>query len=244
MDINEVKKLARETMNQHGLTQWRLAMIRSKSYAGMCKTGRWDLSPASSWGTIELSIDYMEAFDRANVLNTILHEIAHALDKPRTKTVNTAYGKRQRAVHHDATWKAIAKRIGCTGERCVSPDAPKPKGRYKGICPNGHESVRHRLTHTAKHNSSCAQCSKTYNSAYMFDWYDNGVLIHTRPKTLGATTGRMSQTGPDLKAVPVPNRPMVKTPYVPKPTTVFTFDSDTDLTPEQIRILNGLLTKV
>lgn len=243
MDINEVKKLARTTMDTHGLKQWRLVMVRSKSYAGMCKRGHWDLNPELSWGTIELSIDFMEVFDHANALNTILHEIAHALDKPSTKTVNTAYGKRQRAIHHGATWKAIAKRIGCTGERCVSQDAPKVKSRYKGICINGHETVAHRLTHQAKHNRSCGKCSNKFSREYMFDWYDNGVLVHSRPTPLGATTGRMSQTQPQLQTIPGTSKPMVRTPFVPKPTTVYSFDSD-ELTPEQIRILNGLLTKV
>lgn len=242
MDINEVKKLARTTMDTHGLKQWRLALIRSKSYAGMCKTGRWDLNPELSWGIIELSIDYMEVFDHEHTLNTILHEIAHALDKPDTKTVNTAWGKRERAIHHGETWKAIAKRIGCTGERCVSPDAPKVKSRYVGICSAGHEVARHRLTHQAKHNSSCPRCSNKFSRDHMFDWYDNGKLIHTRPQPLGTTTGRMAQTKPELQSIPATNPPLVKTPYVSKPTTIYSFDSD-ELTPEQIRILNGLLTK-
>lgn len=242
MDINEVKKLARTAMDTHGLKQWNLSMVQSKSYAGRCKRGHWDLNPELSWGTIELSIDFMEAFDHAHALNTILHEIAHALDKPRTKTVKTAYGKQQRAIHHDAEWRAIAKRIGCTGDRCVAPDAPNVKSRYKGICAKGHETSRHRLTHQAKHNMSCAQCSNKFSREFMFDWYDNGVLIHSRSKPLGATTGRLANANPDLKTVPVA-RPVVKTPYTPKPTTVYSFGTDDELTPEQIRILNGLLTK-
>lgn len=241
MDINEVKKLARTTMDTHGLKQWNLSMVQSKSFAGRCKRGRWDLNPELSWGTIELSIDFMEVFDHEHTLNTILHEIAHALDKPRTKTVKTAYGKQQRAIHHDAEWRAIAKRIGCTGDRCVAPDAPNVKSRYKGICAKGHETSRHRLTHQAKHNMSCSQCSNKFSREFMFDWYDNGVLIHSR-QPLGTTTGRMAQTNPDLQAMPKTNPPMVKTPYVPTPSTIYSYDSDV-LTPEQIRILNGLLTK-
>jgi predicted SprT family Zn-dependent metalloprotease len=225
-------------MDTHGLRAWTLKMVRSKSYAGMCKTGRWDLNPELSWGIIELSIDYMEVFDHEHALNTILHEIAHALDEPRYKTIKTRYGKRERAIHHDEVWRAIAKRIGCNGDRCVSHDAPKIKERYRGLCPNGHETYRSRMTHQGQ-RSSCPRCDKKYNPAYMFDWYDNGVLIHSnRPKTaiMGTKTGRMSQTIPSKP-------PMVKTVFKPKPTTTFSFDSD-ELTPEQIRIINGLLTKV
>lgn len=246
MDINKVKELARTTMNTHGLTQWRLTMIRSKSYAGMCKTGKWDLTPERSWGTIELSIDFMEAFDHKNALDTILHEIAHALDEPRYKEIQTRYGKRKRAIHHDEVWRAIAKRIGCSGLRCVSPDAPRPKERYKGICPNGHDTYRSRMTYQGK-SSSCPKCDPKYNRAYMFNWYDNGVLIHnnhqtnTNFKVLGTTTGRMSQTNPDLQTLPS-KPPMTKKVFTPKPETTWSFDSD-ELTPEQIRIINGLLTK-
>lgn len=233
MDINEVKILARTTMNTHGLTQWKLVMIRSKSYAGMCKTRRWDLNPELSWGTIELSIDYMEVFDHANALNTILHEIAHALDKPRTKTVQTAYGKRQRAVHHDEEWRKIAKRIGCTGERCVSHDAPKVKSRYVGVCKNGHEVARHRLTETAKTNSSCPKCNKKFSRDHMFDWYDNGVLVYQNNKKTVEEPKRVLTV--------VYEKPQALYPK-PKPAPVTSWDSD-ELTPEQIRILNGLLTK-
>jgi predicted SprT family Zn-dependent metalloprotease len=249
MDINKVKELARTTMDTHGLRAWTLKMVRSKSYAGMCKTGRWDLNPELSWGTIELSIDFMEVFDHEHALDTILHEIAHALDEPRYKTVKTRYGTRQRAIHHDEVWRAIAKRIGCNGLRCVSHDAPKIKERYRGLCPNGHETYRSRMTYQGQ-RASCPRCDKKYNPKYMFDWYDNGVLIHShRPKdttgtVLGTKTGRMSQTNPDLTAIPVATPVVSKTPYVPQPNTKYSFSMDEDLTPEQIRILNGLLTKV
>lgn len=230
MDINEVKTLARTTMDTHGLKQWKLVMIRSKSFAGMCKTRRWDLNPELSTGTIELSIDYMEVFDRAHALNIILHEIAHALDEPRYADIKTKNGTRKRGLHHDATWKAIAKRIGCTGERCVSHDAPKIKSRYVGICKNGHEVARHRLTDSAKTNSSCPKCSKKFSRDHMFDWYDNGRLVHQNTQKPAVKPQKTVEVVTQKPKPPAPAQGQ------------YSFDSD-DLTPEQLRILKGLLTK-
>ena len=44
--------------------------------------------------------------DDAEIEDTLLHEIAHAL-----------VGRRH---HHDAVWRAKAREIGCTGQRCHS----------------------------------------------------------------------------------------------------------------------------
>lgn len=166
LNLNEVTTLARELMDQHGLKRWGLKLINAKTKAGSCRTVLWDLNPEHSRGIISLSREFMTAFDEKHVRNTILHEIAHALVDPSEAA-------------HGSVWKRTAIRIGCTGERCVSPDAPKIKGRYKIVCPNGHEDVRHRLTDTIK-NSSCSRCSKSFDSRYMFNIYDNGHLIHSR----------------------------------------------------------------
>ena len=61
------------------------------------------------------------------VLDTILHEIAHALVGPQ-------HG-------HDAVWRAKAREIGCTGERCVSSDSPRVPGDWVGRCSAGHEKT-------------------------------------------------------------------------------------------------------
>jgi predicted SprT family Zn-dependent metalloprotease len=175
----DILSLARKEMNKHGLIHWTVKFIRSKSVAGLCWTTRWHEVPELSSGRIELSLDYFEVFSDYDILDTIRHEIAHALTK--TVVTRTSTGKVRR-VSHGADWKATAKRIGCSGMRCVRAEAERPKGRYKGICPNGHEITRHRLTWSAKHNSSCPRCCKTFSREHMFDWYDNGKLIHSQAK--------------------------------------------------------------
>ena len=53
---------------------------------------------------ITLSVTYCLKASEAEIIDTILHEIAHAIVGPR-------HG-------HDAVWKAVAQRIGGTAERC------------------------------------------------------------------------------------------------------------------------------
>lgn len=242
MNRSDILALARTEMNKHGLYSWPVKFIQSKSVAGLCWTYTWNVDPTRSRGRIELSTDFFDVFEDHDILEVIRHEIAHALTKDEYIIIKSGQkrGTRQRVIH-GATWKANARRIGAKGDRCVSETAERPKARYKGVCPNGHETSRHRLTETAKERTSCHLCSNKYSSAYRYDWYDGTMLVHRQPK-LGTTTGRMAQTKPDLQTIPT-NRSMVKTPYIPKPNTTWSFDSD-ELTPEQVRILNGLLTKV
>src|SRR5213595_1273215 len=132
MDLKQVLFMARTEMDRHKLTNWKVVLFDSKSRAGEAEYIRWDLNPERSYGIIRLSRDYMSVFEVKDALETILHEIAHALDSPKNKA-------------HGPEWKAIAKRIGSTGSRCVPRDAPRPKAKYRGVCPNGYETQAHRL---------------------------------------------------------------------------------------------------
>jgi predicted SprT family Zn-dependent metalloprotease len=223
MNFKEALTLARREMDKHGLTDWSLSVSDSTSVAGTCKTKRWNKDPKLSYGTITLSRPFFEAFDHKDALNIILHEIAHALDEPRYKWVRTRNGgAKQVMLAHDAVWKAIARRIGCTGDRCVPETAAKPADEhftYKGVCPKGHEIRRKRLTERAK-GASCVKCTSKFDSRYMFDFYyiDNGRPAYLQPKRIGAKTGRFSTANPNLDDVPghpelvrkkmVPNRPL------------------------------------
>lgn len=169
---------ARYLMDKHGLVNWRVKFVNSHSFAGMCIPSFEHSDPSRSFGRIELSWNFFEVFSDYDKIDTILHEIAHALvPSPKKKLSNG----RTRYSHHGPEWKAKAKEIGCSGERCVREGANRPKAKYTGVCPNGHESRRQRLTWNAKHNLSCGKCQpKTYDPRYMFDWYENGVLVHSQ----------------------------------------------------------------
>lgn len=103
---------AEALIQQHGLDGWSFQFDSAQKRAGAC---------AFSTKVISLSRFYCIKASDAQVRDTVLHEIAHALAGPKH--------------NHDATWKRIARSIGCTADRCHAVDfAP------------------------AKHIASCSRC--------------------------------------------------------------------------------------
>lgn len=93
---------AHDLMALHGLIQsgWRICVNRrARSFAGRC-----------IYNEMTIALSGFLLWDKrttaAELRETVLHEIAHALAGPGT--------------HHGPTWKAIAQSIGCTGDRCTS----------------------------------------------------------------------------------------------------------------------------
>jgi len=104
-----VRQLALERMAQHGLHDWMFAFNRRKRSMGLCRYAE---------KTIELSIYLVDRNGPDEILDTILHEIAHSLVGPR-------HG-------HDAVWKAKCREIGAKPQRCG--DADMPPGRWRARC--------------------------------------------------------------------------------------------------------------
>ena len=91
---------------------------------------------------IQLSVGHCLKADPAEVRNTVLHEVAHALAGP--------------GHHHDEYWKKIAREIGCTAERCTT--VKHSAGRWIGRCGCGGRTYeRQRLTARTRH-SICTRC--------------------------------------------------------------------------------------
>lgn len=94
------------------------------------------------------------------IINTILHEIAHAID----------YNTRGHS-SHDTNWKRIAKRIGCTGDRCSSSTGVDKSKFMKWLvkCPSCNFSYyRARMSSKV---TACGECCNTYNDGYYSDDY-------------------------------------------------------------------------
>jgi predicted SprT family Zn-dependent metalloprotease len=121
--------LAKNKIKDHGLYErgWRVCIDRAKTRTAMCNYSKKTISISKYylWGTCTSN----ERF-----LNTVLHEIAHAL-------AGFEAG-------HGPKWKDIARSIGCDGERCYDgPPIVIPKWRV--ACPCGKvELKRHKVVNT------------------------------------------------------------------------------------------------
>lgn len=109
------RDLAVQLMRGHGLDGWAFGFNRNVRRAGVCRYP----TPRRP-GRIELSAHFVARNGTAEVRDTILHEIAHAL-------VGPAHG-------HDAVWKAKCREIGAKPERCYGEHVAMPKGRWRAEC--------------------------------------------------------------------------------------------------------------
>lgn len=112
---------------------WGFGFDLATSRAGVC---RYDEK------RIDLSVSYCLAATRAEIEDTVLHEIAHAIVGPRH--------------NHDAVWKAKAREIGCVGERCHRVQHSTPK--WVGECGCGQQWFRQTLQRRMMRNRACAKC--------------------------------------------------------------------------------------
>src|SRR6476646_520436 len=107
--IREIRNLAYGLLSQHGLSDWTFAFNRRKRSMGLCVYGR---------RTIELSVHFVLRNSHDEILDCLLHEIAHALVGPK-------HG-------HDQVWKKKCLEIGARPVRCG--EAEMPEGRWKARC--------------------------------------------------------------------------------------------------------------
>lgn len=155
MRIEEAEVMARRLMDEHGLTDWTFGFDRAKTRAGQCRYGR---------KAISLSRPLTARHDEAEVRDTVLHEIAHALAGPRAG--------------HGPRWRAKALAIGCSGSRCSSPDAPRVEGDWRGVCPSGHETTAHRRPRRVR---SCGRCSNGFDPTTVLTWTYRGLPAVMHP---------------------------------------------------------------
>ena len=94
MDRFDAARLARRLLAEHGLTGWTFAFNRRKRSLGLCRYGE---------RRIELSVHLVDLNSDEEVLDTLLHEIAHALCGPKAG--------------HGAGWRARCLELGARPER-------------------------------------------------------------------------------------------------------------------------------
>ena len=128
--LDETEELAMRLMEQHGLEGWSFQFSDATRQAGVCQY---------SLKVIGMSRLYCVHVTDQEVRDTILHEIAHAIVGP--------------GHHHDRIWKATARSIGCTGDRCHTAEFALP--RYFITCPRCGWSLKR---HVRKRGLICKTC--------------------------------------------------------------------------------------
>jgi len=88
---------AREIMDSHGLKSWKLVMDNAKRRLGCCNYRK---------NTIAMSKRHLEISQESEIIDTVLHEVAHALVGPN-------HG-------HDRIWMSMCVKIGAKLKRCKS----------------------------------------------------------------------------------------------------------------------------
>jgi predicted SprT family Zn-dependent metalloprotease len=125
MTLQDILNLGAELLQTYGLTDWTMGFNRQKRNLGLC---RYRVK------RIELSIDYALTASADSIVDTIKHEVAHAITGP-------GHG-------HDDVWKATAVRVGATPQRCAVTDGgmkdvfSKPK--YIAACACGQPHTLYR----------------------------------------------------------------------------------------------------
>ena len=140
MDLAKAETMARDMMRHHGLAHLALGWNDQKRTHGLCR-----YNPVGVAYKIELSRPVTAINDETTVLNTILHEIAHALAGARAR--------------HGLRWKLIAQSIGAKPERCGG--GVKPEGKYHLCCKScGRRVVRYRKP---RRETACGVCCRKHS---------------------------------------------------------------------------------
>ena len=99
MDLQELEAIAERELLKHGLHDWSFRWARTKRRQGACNYRS---------KRIEIAEYYASHNPPEKVLDTLLHEIAHALAGPKAR--------------HGPVWKAVAKKLGATPRACDTCD--------------------------------------------------------------------------------------------------------------------------
>ena len=143
MNLERAYRLARAKMDERGLQKWDVMFDRSKTRFGCC----WHYKKL-----ITLSEDLVVLNSEEEVLNTILHEMAHAL-------VSHRHG-------HDKVWRQKAIELGCNGKRCYDGSVIQPPTQYQATC-DGCGYIYHRHRMGADRKYFCTLCNRKGNRAYL-----------------------------------------------------------------------------
>jgi predicted SprT family Zn-dependent metalloprotease len=171
MDLKALADIAAVRLAEHGLTGWTFGLAHSKRRLGVCKyrTRR-----------IEIGTYYALHNPESAVLDTLLHEIAHALAGPEAG--------------HGPAWQAVAVRIGATPRACDnSPHTVVQPGEWQTTCP-ACNLTHHR--YKRPRSLSGYQCRCPARAALVFAYVGDPAREPAVPQTVeGAARWRAACAG-------------------------------------------------
>jgi predicted SprT family Zn-dependent metalloprotease len=154
MNPKLAEQKAIELMHMHGVISmgYRFQFANRKRSIGRCTYSK---------RLIELSLPIIRHAEEDDVINVILHEIAHAL------CPGDGHGK---------LWRKTFISLGGDGKRFASMEtslgnALSIVAKYVAVCPNGHKHFKNRKP---KYIYSCAICDSTkFNPNYLLNYKEN-----------------------------------------------------------------------
>jgi predicted SprT family Zn-dependent metalloprotease len=143
MKLTEAETKIKKLLKEYNLNDWSFKFDNAIRRLGYCLWKKNGIFVK----TISLSKTMTEKRTDDEVINTMLHEIAHAID----------YETRGTSAHDDI-WREIAIRIGCTGDRLtkVSKDIMNETYKWLAICPE--HGILGGYLRKPKGNKICAKC--------------------------------------------------------------------------------------
>ena len=127
------RDMALTEMRNHGITGWSFKFDNAKRRCGSTQYGK---------KTITLSRPYVLLNSEKEVLETILHEIAHVIAGPEAG--------------HGPQWRKAARSVGAKPVRCAGPEVNLPKPKWRLVCANSHViGHRHRRSKSMTDSYRC-----------------------------------------------------------------------------------------
>ena len=154
MNYDQATDITFELLAEHGLAvEWAVGLNDSRSNSGTCNYTR---------RTIYLSRFFIDIESDESTLNTIRHEVAHALAGPRAG--------------HGPRWRAIFLELGGDGQTVnyLSDEAKAEfdaRAKWRGVCPVNSEHVvyRNRLTQSIR-TAACAKHGGKFSDDLVLNW--------------------------------------------------------------------------
>jgi len=137
----QIEVMANRMMKQHGLARWQFRWDHARNRCGACHFDN---------KTISLSTHFCRLNSEAEIEQTLLHEIAHALVGPDHA--------------HDQTWQDCARRIGAR-THATNTTAAMPKHKWLLVCTHCDRVLakRHRRSLKLRY-LRCRDCGPTHGA--------------------------------------------------------------------------------